>query len=161
MNFWQEWFGGEDKFYLRLSVIVILTFGVLYLLWGTFFGYDNCEDWQCFNEHLESCERVRFIGGEKMIFEYFVLGKSGGECRVNVRLLQADLNRQDSLKLEGESMICNFPLGVVLVPESDIGSCHGPLKEGLQELLIEKLYTYLVQNVGKINLDIFNNSLSA
>ena len=44
----------------------------------------------------------------------------------------------------------------IMNPESDIGSCHGPLKEGLQDLIIQKLHSYLVQNLGRINLEVLD-----
>jgi hypothetical protein len=69
-------------------------------------------------------------------------------------LLQGELNNQDSVKLEGNKMECKLPRGVVMIPESDIGNCHGLLKEGLQDLVIQKLHTYLVQNLGRINLEL-------
>ena len=60
---------------------------------------------------------------------------------------------QDSIKLESQKMTCMLPKGIVMIPESDIGNCHGMLKEGLQDLVIRKLHTYLVQNLGKLNLE--------
>jgi len=41
-----------------------------------------------------------------------------------------------------------------MIPESNIGKCTGLLKEGLQDLVIKKLHTYLVQNLGKLNLEL-------
>jgi len=88
-----------------------------------------------------------------MIFEYNIRGETKGACEVEVELLQGELNNVDSLKLEGQSMTCMLPLGAVVAPESDISICHGLLKEGLQDLVIRKLHTYLVQNLGRLNLE--------
>mgnify|MGYP001355738711 CR=1 FL=1 len=89
-----------------------------------------------------------------MIFRYDIKGKDGDYCEVDVELLQGELNNADSLKLEGQSMTCMLLLGVIVAPESDIGLCHGELKEGLQDLVIRKLHTYLVQNLGRLNLEV-------
>ena len=89
-----------------------------------------------------------------MIFEYTIKGVERDECEVVVQLLQGELSNQDSIKLEMQKMTCMLPKGVVMIPESDIGNCHGLLKEGLQDLVIKKLHTYLVQNLGQINLEI-------
>ena len=89
-----------------------------------------------------------------MIFEYIIRGDSDSGCKVDVQLLQGELDNQETIKLEKQKMTCTLPKGVVMIPESDIGNCHGMLKEGLQELIIKKLHTYLVQNVGKINLEV-------
>ena len=82
-----------------------------------------------------------------------IKGEEDKGCEVVVKLLQGDLNNADSEKLEGYDMSCVLPLGVVMDPESDISNCHGLLKEGLQELIINKMYNYLVQNLGRLNLE--------
>ena len=36
-------------------------------------------------------------------------------------------------------------------PVENLGLCHGLLKEGLQDLIIKKMHTYIIENMGKIN----------
>jgi hypothetical protein len=52
-------------------------------------------------------------------------------------------------------MICSLERGVVIAPESSLDDCAGELKEGLQDLVISRLHKYIVQNIGKINADLF------
>jgi len=137
------------KWFIVLIVLTILIWGV----WAAFFSYATCTNWDCFNNKLERCGRVKFIGGEDMIFEYTIKGINDGKCEVGVQLLQGELNNQDSLKLEMYKMTCMLPKGVIMIPESNIGKCTGLLKEGLQDLVIKKLHTYLVKNLGKLNLE--------
>ncbi|MBU3924081.1 MAG: hypothetical protein KJ592_04135 [Nanoarchaeota archaeon] len=144
----------RDKgFNLKWFVVFILLAVLVWLVWISFFEENVCTDWDCFNAHLESCEETRFVGGREMIFEYDIIGEGDGKCVVNVKLLQGELNNRDSIKLEGLDMDCVLPVGVVMLPESDIGNCHGILKEGLQDLIIKKMHSYLVQNLGKLNLE--------
>lgn len=135
-----------------VGVLLVLVFAIYFL----FFSYTKCTSWECFNSHLESCDRADFIGGTDMIFEYIIQGSSGLDCEVGVQLLQGELNNKDSIKLEMQEMTCMLPKGVVMIPESDIGNCHGLLKESLQDLVIKKLHTYLVQNLGKLNLEVLD-----
>ena len=72
--------------------------------------------------------------------------------------MQANLGVQESLSLENKAMVCEVPFGVVILPESDIGACHGLLKEALQDQIIEKLYSYVVSNVGQISLEVLDPS---
>ena len=137
----------------KLIAFVLLVVVVLFV-WSVFFNYEDCKSRNCFNDNLKSCDKARFVGGDNMIFEYVINGKSGGECEVAVTLLQGELNNAESLKLENQEMNCFLPLGAVVVPESDIDVCHGLLKEGLQDLVIKKLHTYLVQNLGRLNLEL-------
>jgi hypothetical protein len=135
-------------------LIIVVILGLLYFAWNLFFAYGDCETWVCFNSRLETCSKTEFIGGEQMIFEYIIRGKKGDSCNIDVELLQGDLNNQDSLKLEGYAMKCTLPYGAVMTPESDIGNCHGLLKEGLQDLIIRDLHANIVQNLGRINLEV-------
>lgn len=134
-----------------LSLIVLL--GFLWTIWFLFFSHDRCYDKNCFERNLKDCDKAWFVSGDEMIFEYNIRGETKGACEVEVELLQGELNNVDSLKLEGQSMTCMLPLGAVVAPESDISICHGLLKEGLQDLVIRKLHTYLVQNLGRLNLE--------
>jgi len=136
-----------------LAILIILVWAV----WKIFFGYTTCDNWSCFNANLKGCDRTSFVGANnKMVFKYTIRGDSGASCRVDVKLLQGELNNQNSVALEGKKMECDLPKSVVMIPESNIGNCHGMLKEGLQDRYIKKLYTYLVQNLGQINLETLN-----
>jgi hypothetical protein len=135
---------------LAFVVLVAVGWGV----WFLFFSYEDCSDWYCFSDGLADCDRVKFIGGTDMIFEYVINGGFGDECKVGVTLLRDRLNNQGSVDLEGLSMVCVLPKGVVMVPENDMALCHGLLKEGLQDLIIEKLHVYVVKNLGQLNLEI-------
>ncbi|MCH7850787.1 MAG: hypothetical protein IH845_04050 [Nanoarchaeota archaeon] len=143
---------GKLKWFFILLGLAIF----IYIIWFLFFSFKTCDSWDCFNNNLERCSRATFIGGDRMIFEYTIRGTSGESCVVNVKLLQGELNNQDSIKLEGKEMRCSLPSGIIMIPESNIGNCHGELKEGLQDLVIKKLHTYLVRNLGKLNLELID-----
>jgi hypothetical protein len=145
----------EKGWKILIAVAIVLLVGFLILMK---FYYRNCENLTCFEDQLKECKKAKFISSGKMIFEYIILGETEGKCDVRVVLLEGDLNNQDSIKLEGKDMICSIPFGILVSPESDIGLCSGPLKEGLQELIISKLYSYVVKNFGKINADLMKVS---
>lgn len=136
--------------FLILLGLIVLIFGV----WILFFNYADCEDWNCFNSYLKDCNKAKFVGGDDMIFGYTIKRSSGSECEVGVKLLQGELNNKESTKLEMREMTCMLPKGVVMIPESDIGKCNGLLKEGLQDLIIKRLYAEIIENLGRINLEV-------
>lgn len=140
------------KWFIILIALIILAWGI----WFVFFSYAECETWDCFNNYLENCDKVKFVGGTDMIFEYVVEGVSDGKCEVGVRLLQGRIGNEESTELEMQKMTCMLPEGIMMIPESDIGNCHGELKERLQDLVIKKLYSYLVQNLGRVNLEVLD-----
>ena len=57
-------------------------------------------------------------------------------------------------------MECEIPRGMIVLPEDRIDSCHGALKEGLQDMIIQRLHTYILQNLGKINYDAIKTFIS-
>jgi hypothetical protein len=50
-------------------------------------------------------------------------------------------------------MTCNYPISTLNLPEDDISTCTGPLREELQELIIQRMHNYLIQNIGEIKED--------
>tara|TARA_Y100000310_G_scaffold171786_2_gene171961 strand:- start:6245 stop:6718 length:474 start_codon:yes stop_codon:yes gene_type:complete len=144
----------KKPFNLKLLFLIFGPLLIIFIVWFLFFSFDKCNDWDCFNSHLKSCDRVKFIGGDEMVFEYSIFRDKGDICRVGIILLQGEFSNQDSIKLENKGMVCNLPKGAIMLPESDLLNCHGLLKEGLQELVIEKLHTYIVQNLGRLNLEV-------
>jgi hypothetical protein len=143
------------KWWFILAGIIVFLAAAVYLF---FFYSHRCENSTCFEDYLKDCRRATFINPGNMIFQYDIMGKSAETCDIRVKLLQGELTNQESIRLERKSMVCSLPIGVVAVPEGDINLCHGELKEGLQELIIGKLYAYIVQNFGKINADLMKIS---
>ena len=149
----------DNAVFFRVIILLASFLFLSYVGWLLFFSFDECDSLECFNENLAVCDRAKFIGGEDMIFRYTILGKYGDDCRINTELLQGELNNQDSLKLEGQSMICSLPFGMVGIPESNIDECHGILKENLQDMVIKKMYSYIIRNIDNLALESVNSSL--
>lgn len=146
---------------LRFRKRRIIIFAVLVVLLGLVLGYflthyHRCNDFECFKGNLAECKKTKFAGGDNIIYGYVIDGKKDGKCVVNVELLEGSLTNQDTSVLKGKSMVCYLDYGVVSLPESDLSKCHGELKEALQEQVINKLYTYLVQNLGQINRNLID-----
>ena len=116
-----------------------------------FFYAPECSDKACFDYNLEKCSRAIFISAENMTFQYKILGRVKDTCVVNVKLLDAELPRDDKEVLVGKDMRCSIPQGVVILPESSIQYCTGLLKEQLQERIITRLHEYIAQNINIIN----------
>lgn len=144
----------------KKKIILIVLFGVilfsLVLILFLINNYERCNSWECFNNNLEECKKTKFAGGREVIFGYTIKGEKENTCEIEVVLLQGALTNQESLKLKDSSMTCNLPLGLVILPESDLSNCHGLLKENLQEQTIIKLHSYILKNLGQINAETFN-----
>lgn len=140
----------------RAGVIVIIAIVIVVLIalavYFTYFNTKNCADYGCFKSAMASCSKMNYINeGQDASWGYTILGASGGDCIVRVKLLQAKQGTLNIDQLRGYYMDCAYSLGVTGYPESDLSKCHGRLKEELQQIVIQKLYQYIVDNLGQIS----------
>lgn len=134
-----------------IFALVALVFVAL-AVHATFFQVPRCATFECYQEHMRLCRSAQYLNdGEEATWRYKILGMQSGACVVEVTLLQPKEGELGIDKLSGYNMECGFPKGIVTYPEKDLGSCHGRLKEEMQEIIIKKLHTYIVDNIGEID----------
>ena len=138
---------------VSLAFIIILAVSLHLVL-----GKRVCNDFECFSASMEMCTYSTYIQEEtEASWRYEVKGRYYNDCEIKVTLIQA---KEGDLKLrqfEGNSMICKYPMGVVTFPEKDLVACSGLLKENLQEIIIEKLQIYIVNNLNDIKQELNEN----
>ena len=136
----------------RLKIIIPAAI-IMFLLLATFFNFffaKKCAGIDCFNSALLRCKKAEFLSlKDDSKWLYTINGAKGGNCMVNVKNVFISLD--EAKAVQGKSMVCSLPKGVVMQPEGELGSCHGLLKEALQDIIIERLHTYIVQNIGQIS----------
>lgn len=132
-----------------IAVIVFVTVIGVY----SFFKYSpECQSYDCFQSKMKSCSSVSYINDQpEAIWKYVVQGRDGGICKIEVTLVHAKKGELGIDKFEKMSMLCEYPYGFASYPEKDISKCHGRLKEELQNLIINKLHSYIIENLGKFN----------
>ncbi|MFH1307250.1 MAG: hypothetical protein ABIH72_00160 [archaeon] len=144
-------FEKEDKRKLIILASVILVLLVV-AVYFTFLYYKKCNDIECFNSYLRKCSKAGFQhDSESAVWYYKIKGVDSGECVVSVELIQAKEGNIDLLPAEGKSMDCYLPKGVVVEPHKSISRCHGLLKEETQQIIIDRMITYILDNVGEIS----------
>ena len=52
-------------------------------------------------------------------------------------------------------MTCRVLKDEIKLPEKDLSRCTGSLKEKLQEIIIQKMHSYLLDNLGNVNQTFF------
>jgi len=135
--------------------LIIIVFGIfIYLL---FFRTINCQinDEECFSKSIINCERALFIrDGDDFTTSYSIKGNSNGGCEVTVNILQVKKGSNELSVLEGKSMDCIIPIGLdIKNPESEIKNCNGLLKEEIQNIIIQKMHSQLIENIYQIRED--------
>src|SRR3989344_731536 len=122
----------------KKKIIIMLVLAVLLIAVFFLFIYEKrCFDNTCFEERIVKCRRTSFINDKlDMVLQYNIIGVKGGN---------------DIAVLKGKTMTCLTSLGVISYPEEDISKCSGELKDNIQDLIINRMYVYVLESMGKIN----------
>ena len=135
-----------------LALIILIIALVIFTVFFWVFYPKPCSDVNCFVNAMKNCKRVSWIReDEQASWLYVIKGNAEGDsCKIEVKLLKVKQGTIDSERLEGEKMICIQQKGDTQFPEKDIFHCTGALKEELQDLIIQRMYSYLLKNIGEI-----------
>jgi len=143
---------------LSIAIILLIIFVLCVFIYLFFFRTIKCQinDEACFSSSIINCERTSFIReNEEFVTSYNILGKSESGCEITVSIIQVKKGLNELSVLEGKSMNCNVPLGLnIQKPEEDIKNCQGLLKEEIQNIIIQKIHSQLIENMVQIREDI-------
>lgn len=130
-----------------LSMIILIILG--YYL---FFNEKKCSNEECFKQAFEKCSRNSLVKeNDQSVWLYRIIGKTNKGCLMEVKLLKIKQGSIENEKLIGETMTCDVSKQNALAPESDLTKCSGLLKEGIQEIIIQKMHSYILKNLGQID----------
>ena len=140
----------NSKLLLAFTILIVGTLAYFFIT-----NLTTCQDLTCFKESLTTCKKTTLIREEQnMVWEYQIIGNGPGDtCKVKTTLLKVIEGKAESQTLQGKSMTCNYPISTLNLPEDDISTCTGPLREELQELIIQRMHNYLIKNIGEIKED--------
>jgi len=133
---------------LLVLIIALIAFSGYFL----FFYARPVETSQEFIDSMTYCRDVSWIREDAQASWLYKIkgGGRGDTCDIEVRLLKMKEGTIEADKLQGTKMICNVQKTDTQFPERDISKCSGPLKEELQDIIIQRMHNYLLQNVGEI-----------
>ena len=140
--------GNSWRWILIISIIVVLGLAIYF----TWFFYPKCSDMACYVSHQEACKKAKFTNeGAEKVWYYAIQGKEKGKCEVEVEFLEIKKGEIQLKVLEGKKMTCLLAYGSQRNPELDLLKCHGELKEEIQNQIIQKLHSYIIDSVGEIS----------
>lgn len=141
----------ETKRVVYIVLIVVVALAIIGAVYFGFFYTPSCSNYECWQKYMSRCSGATFINDEpEASWKYEVEGSTNGQCAINVVLLLAKKGELGIEKLVGDEMTCYYPKGTAAYAEKDLGKCHGILKEELQALIINKLHSYIIENLGKV-----------
>jgi hypothetical protein len=142
----------KKKTVIILSAIlfIVLIIGVYFI----FFYTHKCDTQGCFDSYQKECNRASYIiDQEDITLEYEILGKKENECAINVEVLKIKVGDLEKKELERKSMVCYNFIGNVNTPGEDLSRCNGPLKEKIQEMIIQKAHSLILSNLEEISTE--------
>lgn len=143
----------RKKKWLLTGILIVLMLA----LYFTFIFTSKCVLFECFEARLKDCDRARILyDSVDTTWRYEIIREQDNKCEVEVELVQVKRGQLDIDKLQGLSMTCMMPLGVVDYPERNIANCHGLLKEGLQDIIIQRLHAYILGSLEDIGSELEN-----
>lgn len=141
-----------SRYWLQLVLGLLTIAAIAVALYFTMFQPVKCDTYACFQTHMQKCDKAVYINEEpEASWKYEITGASSGDCNIDVTMLQAKKGDLQLENLAGFGMECRYPAGIVAYPEKDLGACSGKLKEELQSIVIKKLYTYIIDNLGELD----------
>lgn len=149
------WCPKHKWFRWSLAIFGFVLIAILLALYFSFAYYVKCTDNSCWDYKMNKCDRAVYTNDIKDITWFYKIKGSEGEfCKIEVKVIEVKSGLSTSKVLEGKSMDCLIPKGVITPPESNSNLCHGELKEEMQNMIITKLHQYIVNNLGVINEDL-------
>ena len=139
-----------------LIFLAVLGIGVIIYLFAATDKEDCDNDLDCFDNYVSQCKRaeVRLVK-DNSVYLYTLKGSSltnFNNCVMKVKLVESLSDDFEIIGLlEGKSMNCYIPKEKFASLEGTdklIQYCSGPLKEGISELALNRLYGIVVKNLG-------------
>ncbi len=138
---------------ILISIIILVIALIILLAYFLFFYTKQCKDETCYYNSIQNCKKVYFIRDDpQAVWQYRIMGNSANDaCKVEVQLLKLKQGTTENENLIGKQMICSVYKTSQDYPEKLISECTGPLKEEMQTVIINRMHTYLLKNIGRIN----------
>ena len=137
---------------LKFVVVAIIFLAILIVVYYFFVYTEKCENENCFNEHLTKCRKTKWLNdAEEATWMYTIKGYFKKSCEVEVKVLNIKQGKLDIKEAEGKSMNCYISPGIIVKPAENIEYCTGELKEEMQDIIIKRMHSYILENLGEIS----------
>jgi hypothetical protein len=145
----------KKRGYLFVLIAILILLSPLYFLYKP----KACETAGCFEQAAADCKKAKILVDEagKSISEYFIQGKKGDDCLLNIQVkkVSSDFSSSTQDQFKGKEMLCKIPRNEFSrMKFEDMGGnldyCSGPLKEAMYEAVVKKLYNLVVKDMSTV-----------
>ncbi len=143
----------------RIAILLLIIFTLFLSAYYLGFTREYCgKDKDCFLVNTATCSPAEvYVSRSNNIYHYQIYPSLKNTCKLKVTFERAqEGTSQEHIELlEGKSMNCYIPKSNLrsvnpIEMENIITYCSGPLKEGLYELIIKRMYEFVIINIGEI-----------
>lgn len=143
---------GISRLAVNITLIVIVLILLIAVFYYIYFSPKKCTTDTCFATALANCDKSTYIKDDgSEIIKYSINGADSWQCEIQVEVQQIKAGPAELKIIEGKSMVCSIPLGSIADPARDLKNCHGLLKEEIQDIMIQRLHSQIIQNLGQIS----------
>jgi len=151
----------ESKKYPKVKKIILPILLLLIIILALFYigiFQKPCLDESCFKDALSNCNSAQYVKQKNNnLYVYTIFNSIDKECSIDIKLERLAPGSDPDLVrlLEGKSMSCKIPKTLLAETNLDdldniLQYCTGELKEGILELIIQKMYTLIIENLDEI-----------
>ncbi len=146
------------KILAKIIILVVAIVLVLAILWGTGIIVPSCSDDSCFNANLNKCYPSTYTKiRNNNVYEYDIGISLFSKCKLDITMKKTAEGTDQDIKqsIEGKSMSCKIPKTIASKIKVDdfenmLSYCTGPLKEGMYELMLKRMYGLVVSQMSNI-----------
>lgn len=146
----------------KLVIIILILIALLIVALYSYYPINCKADEACFIKEAQVCSRASvstYKEGNEFIYE--IKAQKGADCIFSIKMNKMREGTDYNLVklMEGREMLCQIPLEEFkknpLADTKDvIDRCTGSLKEALQQLTIERLYSVIIGNIAGIDKEL-------
>jgi hypothetical protein len=143
---------GISKLTINVILLAIVLILLIALVYYFYFSPKKCNDESCFTSSLARCDKSTYTQDKSSeVIRYDIKGARDWQCEIQVQVQQIKTGPAELRIIEGKNMLCLIPLGSIVDPVRDLKNCHGLLKEEIQDIMIQRLHSQIIENLGQIS----------
>lgn len=116
-----------------------------------------CKNDKCFNEKFNKCSPAKYTSVKNNnLYEYKIYRSLFSTCNMKVTMKKVATGTDIDIvnAIQGKSMQCKIPKNLTQIDFADLENltdyCTGPLKEGIYEIVLNRMYGLIVSQMGDI-----------
>jgi len=148
----------KKQYHLKTIIAILLVILIVSLVYYSGIIKPTCYSDDCFNKKYQDCSPAQYTKiRNNNIYNYKISRSIFSTCNIKIEMTKTAPGTDIDIKeaIEGKSMKCQIPKQYLTSTninefENLIDYCTGPLKEGMYNLMLKRMYGLVVSQMGPI-----------